>query len=364
MVKFNTLYKRSTTGKVSLWQIEVEGNKFRTISGFNCGLKVTSDFTVCEAKSYCTAEEQAIKQATSLHKKKMELGAFENIKDIDNPILFEPMLAKDFDKEGHKIKYPIGSQGKLDGVRCVIKASGMWTRKGKPLVSTPHIWNSVKPLFEIYPDLILDGELYTDKLANDFNKIISCVRKTKPTKEDIEESAKFIEFWCYDCIDEDDLGFIDRYNNLSGKYNLESYKYCKILSTFTLKNKAEVIEQFKNYIIQGYEGQILRVLNSKYENKRTSSLIKHKDFKTEEFTIITVNEGVGKLANKVGTMTIITDDEILVDCAVNGTHEYLGEIWKNRGYYIGKLATVRYFDRTPDNSLRFPKIIDLDRDDI
>lgn len=29
-MKLNKLYSRSTTGKVSTWEIEIEGNKYRT----------------------------------------------------------------------------------------------------------------------------------------------------------------------------------------------------------------------------------------------------------------------------------------------------------------------------------------------
>jgi len=121
-----TLYKRSTTGKVSEWSIEVEANKFRTISGFTDGLKITSDWTVCEGKSYNSSNEQALKQAQALHKKKKELGAFEDIKDIDQEVHFKPMLADKWGDRKNKIKYPIYSQPKLDGVRCIVKSDGMW----------------------------------------------------------------------------------------------------------------------------------------------------------------------------------------------------------------------------------------------
>lgn len=363
MVKFNTLYKRSTTGKVSTWFIEIEGNKFRTVSGFLDGLKVISDWTVCESKSYCTAEEQAIKQATSLHKKKIELGAFENINDIDNPVYFSPMLANDWDKEKIKAKFPLYSQGKLDGIRCIIKYDGMWTRKGKPIISAPHIFNAIRHVFEIYPDLILDGELFTDKLSNDFNKIVSCVRKTKPTQEDLEESARWIEYWIYDFVDAEERTFKNRTHHLeSNIFGLKEIPYIKILPTYLLKSKEEVNSQFAKYIEQGYEGQILRTPNGLYKNKRTSDLMKHKDFKTEEFTVVAVNEGVGKMANKAGTITIITNNDVLVNCAINGTHEYLGELWEKRDKLIGVQATVRFFDYTfPDLSLRFPKVIDFSR---
>jgi len=82
MVLLNTLYKRSTTGKVTQWTIEVENNCYRTISGYTDGIKTTSEWTCCEAKSYCTAEEQALKEAQAIHRKRIELGSFENINDI------------------------------------------------------------------------------------------------------------------------------------------------------------------------------------------------------------------------------------------------------------------------------------------
>ena len=108
-MKLTTLYSRSVNGKINTWFIEVQGNQFRTTSGFDDGIKTISEWTTCEAKSYCSAEEQAIKEATAMHRKKIEAGAFESIADIDNETFFEPMLAKDWHKEKAKIKYPIYS---------------------------------------------------------------------------------------------------------------------------------------------------------------------------------------------------------------------------------------------------------------
>ena len=356
-MKFKKLYKRSTTGKISEWQIFVEGNKFYTVSGFSDGLKITSDKTLCEAKSYCTAEEQAVKQATAIHKKKIELGAFENVKDIDKPILFKPMLAHDYDDYKDKIKFPLATQPKLDGVRCIIKSDGMWSRNGKEIISAPHIFESLKPLFELDSDLIFDGELYTDKLANDFNKIISCVRKTKPTQEDLEESEKWIEYHIYDLPSCDDV-FENRIKTLSA---LNLPKNCIIVATEQVDNMNDLMAYYEDYMFNGYEGQILRVMNSLYENKRSKSLLKHKSFQTEEFIILKINEGIGKLAGKVGTITVKTKDGVEVDSTVNGTHDFLADLWKRQDELVGKEVTIRYFGYTPDGSLRFPKVIDISR---
>ena len=83
-MKLSTLYSRSVNGKINTFTIHIEGNKYYTVTGFSDGVKTQSLPTVCNAKTYCTAEEQAIKEATAIHRKKMESGSFENISDIDN----------------------------------------------------------------------------------------------------------------------------------------------------------------------------------------------------------------------------------------------------------------------------------------
>jgi len=48
---------------------------------------------------------------------------------------------------------------------------------------------------------------------------------------------------------------------------------------------------------------------------------------------------------------------------VKGDFEYLAEVWKDRKKYIGTKATVKYFNRTPDDVPRFPYIIKLNREE-
>lgn len=360
-MKLPILYGRSSTGKISTWEIEYTEDSYRTISGYHGMKLVQSEWTKCEGKSYNTTAEQTEKQAKAMWTKKKKSGMFEDIKDVDKETFFEPMLAKDWEKEKHRVKYPIYSQPKLDGVRCIIKKDGMWTRNGKEIISAPHIFESVKKIFDIHPNLVLDGELYTDKLANDFNKIISCVRKTKPTPEDLEESKKWIEYWIYDYEDGNKHIYSHRLPSLNDVYNLSQYNYVKIVPTLSLDDEDQVNDMLISYLEEGYEGQILRLKDSIYENKRTKSLLKHKQFQTEEFVILGVNEGKGKLYNKVGDLVVKTKYGVEVDVPVNGSHDFLADLWNKKYELIGREATVRYFGYTEDGSLRFPKVIDIDR---
>lgn len=345
------LYKRSTTGKISMWRIEVKGNKFRTISGFSDGKKITSEWTVCESKSYCTSEEQALNQARALHKKKRDLGAFENIDDIDTPVFFKPMLAHDFEKYKTKLTYPVISQPKLDGVRAIVQESGMKSRNGKPHISAPHIRQSLENLFKENPDLVFDGELYAHKDTCDFNKIISCVRKTKPKLQDLEESKKYIQYWIYDLPSHTGT-FKERYEALK---NMNLPECCVLVESTVSPDEKNIMDLYSQYMGDGYEGQMVRVIDSVYENKRSKSLLKHKTFYDQEFTILSVNEGSGKLINKVGNMTFEIDGKKF-NAAVNGDHEYLEMLFKS-GKLVGKQATVKYFELTTDGIPRFPKVI-------
>ncbi len=355
-MKLAPLYKRSSTGKISFWQIEVEGNKFRTESGFTDGKKIISEWTECigknKGKSNSTdANKQAVQQAKALHKKKMELGAFEDIKDIDQPVFFKPMLAREMSEVD--IEFPMASQPKYDGVRCIVTSSGMQSRNGKKIISAPHILESLLPIFEVFPDLVLDGELFAEKSEEmDFNKIISCVRKTKPTEADLIESAKYIKYFVYDCPS-CDLGFIERKNYLNNLGNLPDT--IVLVPTEIVLNMDDVKKLFSQYVGVGYEGEMLRTLDGEYQNKRSKHLIKYKEFITEEFIIKDVIEGNGKLAGKVGKVVVDVNGQD-VSTAVNGDHEYLEMLFQS-GNLIGKPATVRFQDYTPDGSLRFPKVI-------
>ena len=352
---YPTLYKRSTTGKISTWYVETNNNCFRTVSGFEDGQKVTSEWTCCEGKSYNTNNQQATKEAEAMHRKRTETSYWEDITKIDTPVYFKPMLANDWFDYKDKIQYPIHSQPKLDGIRCIVRADGMWTRNGKQIISAPHIFEALKPLFEADNDLILDGELYADKTVADFNTIISCVRKTKPTAADLKTSSQCIKYHIYDLPSANGT-FRDRFfNNLIKMYDTLP-KCCVLVKTIVCRNEKEVDILYSDCIEGGYEGQILR-LEKEYENKRSKNLLKRKEFTDAEFTILGVIEGKGNLTGKVGKMQFEIDGKPF-ESAINGTWEYLEELFK-RNDLIGKKATVKYFELTADGIPRFPKVIEI-----
>jgi len=365
-MKLETIYKKTKTGATQEWTIEVVGNKYRTHSGQVGGQITTNEWTIVYGKNEgklneTTDKEQAIKEAVAKRTKKLESGYFENVKDINKQQYFEPMLAAKWEDCKDKVTYPIYSQAKLDGIRCVVTKDGMFSRNGKPILSAPHIIDSLRNLFLVNPDLILDGELYCDKFANDFNKIVSLVKKTKPTDADLKESKKYIEYHIYD-LPSSDKNFVHRAYDLGILFEtyLEMGKYCRIVQTYKVDDEKAVEELYGGYVEAGYEGQMLRI-DGKYENKRSKNLLKHKSFVDDEYTILDIVEGEGNRTGTAGYMVFETIDGKSFKSNVKGTWDETAEMLKSKKKLIGKQATIKYFNLTPDGIPRFPYVINIDR---
>ena len=375
MITYAKLYQKDQTGKIRYWYMQQNGSCYRSISGIQGRedtSEQTSNWTCIEngknlgKVNETTAEEQTRLTIERTYTIRKEQGYAEDLKDAGKKF-FQPMLAaKYFGLKKKQIdeifRDHVYIQPKLDGIRCIVTKDGMFSRHGKEIISAPHIRKSLDKVFERYPDLILDGELYNHDLNEDFNQIISLARKTKPTEEDLKMSEQKIQYWIYDLPSCPEV-FHSRSWELARlwfEFEKEFDRYCVCVETHLVTSDEEVQHRLEDYLDHGYEGAIVR-LNKPYENKRTNSLLKVKKFEDEEFRIVDIEEGRGNLAGKAGRIIVDVDGK-RVSAGLKFSHDDAAEIWRNRGKYIGKLATVKYFNRTPDGSLRFPKCIQIDRE--
>ena len=370
LIKLPTLFKRDTTGKIRMWEVEYAETDIagsdrhssagtRTISGLVDGQKVTSDWNMSTPKNVgkvneTTSLSQAKAEAQALWDKRIEKEYFENVADVDSYERFKPMLAHDYTKRPQSEGW---SQPKLDGIRCVVDKNGMWTRSGKPINSCPHIWESLKGYMEQNPHHILDGELYNHELKADFNKIISLVRKTKSTQADIDEAKSLVEYHVYDMFDTSskDMKFVNRVKQAYWANN----DFVKIVSTDWCENQDQLDEQYSSYMEQGYEGQMVRN-DASYDNKRSKNLLKRKQFITEEFDVIQVLEGKGNWSGYAKRFILRDKAGKEFGSGVRGQQAQLKELWEmlNTTKGMPNWATCRYFELTPDGVPRFPVIID------
>ena len=354
-MRLPTLYKRDTNGNVREWTIEFNEEATRTIAGIKDGNLVTSGWKVTEAKNEgkanaTTLAEQAQKEAEAEWKKKSEKEYFEDIKLIDSYDKFKPMLAHDYTKRPQSNGY---SQPKLDGIRCIARKDGLYTRQGKAITTCDHIFLALQPYFKENPNDVLDGELYNHQLKADFNKITSLVRKVKPSEEEQAECFKLVEYHIYDLAGDEWEGFSFEDRNI----HLESQNFeapLVFVETEYCNTQEELDSKYAEYTEAGYEGQMVRN-NTPYENKRSKNLLKRKEFITEEFEVVEVLEGSGNWAGYAKHF-ILTDGKETFKSGVRGNQATLKALLEQE--VKPNWVTCRYFERTVDNIPRFPVVID------
>ncbi len=378
MTQRPTIFKRDSKGKVREWRMEIDGNKYRTIAGLQDGQQVTSEWTVVEGKNVGRANEttpelQAISEVESHYEKKLKVDYHESLDNIDVAKIYKPMLAKKWDDRKAKIDYSgvVHVQPKLDGIRCIAMKEGLFSRTGKPIVSVPHIYKALAPIFEKYPDAVFDGELYNHNLRDDFNSIVSMVRKAKPTADDFKLAKDVVQYHIYDfpSMGADDFSVrFDKLVEILLAYKtihvdsspLTSNDSIQIVDTFLCNDEETVDLRYAEALAQGFEGGIIRI-DGPYEQKRSSLLLKRKDFEDDEFEIVGIEEGSGNWSGhaKVCVYTIpgVTDNVPYADlpkATIQGSRDYTLHVLENIDSYIGKQVTVQYFNLTPDGIPRFP----------
>ena len=357
MKSFPTLFSRTSTGATQQWSVIVEGNTFYVIAGQLNGKLVTSEPTVCEGKNIgranqTTPEEQALSEAQSKWEKKLKTGYTQDIDKIDDCTAYvEPMLAKKY--EDVEFSFPVYTQPKLDGMRCIVRKDGMWSRTGKKIVCAPHIYNALKPLFAQDPLLIFDGELFCDKFKNDFNSIISLAKQTKPTKEDLDKSEASLQYWVYDLPSSEEV-FSNR--NAELKKLLPKHKSIVMVDTALVNDQEELDAKYQEYLADGQEGQMIRT-DDVYQNKRSKFLLKRKEFVDDEFKILDITEGKGNRSGMFGRARLVTSSGIEFEANARGNEQFYVDLLKNKKNYIGEMATVRYQNMTPDGKPRFGVIV-------
>ena len=266
------------------------------------------------------------------------------------PMLAYPVSAKPID-----YSKPTFIQPKLDGVRCVIQYDAgvvtAYSRTGKEWKNIEHIKLNLYRFFDKFPNVILDGELYNHDLRDNFEKIISLVRKTKPTAEDRVEASRLTQFHCYDIIDET-LPFDQRIEFVNQSLMLIGSSI-HTLDTIMVIGEDGAQSVHKSNLKKGYEGSIVRT-NDTYACKRSHNLRKFKDFHDAEAEITGWVEGKGKRIGTIGKFTAVDSEGNQFGMPVMDKFKYLQDNFEEMKTWLGETATFTYFERTKANSYRHP----------
>lgn len=367
MTDLPTLYKKTSTGAIQTWKIEVDGSTLVTTYGQQGGkLQVARD-TISVGKNIgksneTTSEEQAELEAAAQWEKKKKKGYNESADQasfglVDESVItggINPMLAHSYAKQGHKITWPAFVQPKLDGHRCIAMHVGdtwtLWSRTRKPITGVPHIIAALNAS-DTANNLVLDGELYNHDYRDKFEELTSFIRQ--PVAKDGHE---VVQYWVYDTAFNGT--FLQRQQFVSEAAN-EVGEPLVFVPTELINSEDEMREKFSDYLADGFEGLMVRNASSPYEGKRSYSLQKVKEFDDSEFKIVDVEEGRGKLAGR-GIFVCEAQNGERFSVKMKGKLADL-DLAKLR-QDVGKILTVQYQGLTAYGMPRFPVGIRLRQD--
>jgi DNA ligase-1 len=370
MIKnFPTLYSKNNDGSIQQWNISVKDNiiikKYGKING---KIQETKD-EINAGKNIgkvneTSPEEQALSEAQSQWEKKLKSGYCQTEAEarqgkVDKEFITggaEVMLAHRFKDHESKIIYPCYSQSKLDGHRCACVVNNgkctLWSRTRKPITSVPHI---IKVMEATFPNesIVLDGELYNHAYKNNFEEITSFIRSQNP-----KPGYEVVQYHVYDLID-DSLTFEERTEKIQ-KIKFAGSKVVKV-ETRKVNNVEELMDLFEKDLAGGWEGSMVRNAQSLYKHGRSYDLQKIKLFSDDEFEIIGVKNGKGRMVDcAIFICRTKTGNEF--SCKMEGSLGNLKKYLINPEIVIGKQITVKFQNLTSDGLPRFPVGVRVEED--
>jgi DNA ligase-1 len=250
--------------------------------------------------------------------------------------LSSPMLASTYDGSQDINGWYMSE--KLDGVRCIWNGNSLFSRNGNKFYPPDFF-------IEKFPkNLMLDGELFMDR--NSFQDTVSIVKK-----QDQNDGWKKIKFLVFDGP-EIKGKFIRRLEVLERELKNCSSPFLELHKLGICKGDEDLKEKMKEITSMKGEGVILRDPNSLYENRRTKTMLKVKEFHDAEAIVIAIHKGTGRLENLMGAIECVKNDGIVFRIGTG-----FSDNERRHPPKIGTVVTFRYFELTKDNVPRFPSFI-------
>ncbi len=324
---------------------------------------------------------------------------------------FLPMLAQTFNpddatsaatatatgsRKKKVITFPCFVQPKLDGLRCVSYAThggvALQSRTGAFFTGLPAIAAALRPYLSQHPNIVIDGELYTDQMP--FEELAGLIKKKKITDSDVERLKK-VKYHVYDIYDRTlpDMPYSERLAVLasavrrcgcvandtfhsggthstagaatasarmlrSAATTVVATEEAAAMVVLVRTEKVAVLADFRRlfaeFVEAGYEGIMLRNAAGIYcANYRSNDLQKYKEFMEDEYRIIDFTQGEGRDAGAVIWVCETADGKVF-SVRPRGTLNQRHDWFNDGDSYIGKNLTVIYQELTEEGKPRFP----------
>jgi DNA ligase 1 len=276
------------------------------------------------------------------------------------------LLAHKYEDKGKKnVSDPTGwwCSEKFDGYRAVWNGKEFVSRTGNKY-NTPEWFSSIMP-----PNIALDGELWIGREKKDFENCGVIRHKTITEEIDKQWKDRNIKFKVFDMPASTDAfeGRMKEIANIVKQrakyvkafqlpyYPLEATKQTKI------KDDAHLQKMFINIVKKGGEGLMLRKPNSKYEHKRSRTLLKMKPVHDAEAVIIGYKLGAGKYKGMLGSFQCHLQKNPKIKFYISGMDDAIRKSYKTT-HPIGTVITFQYNETTSKGVPRFARYIRIRND--
>lgn len=360
--------------RIRQWRSKVEGSTIHTYYGDVGGKQVHTSREASPKNigksNHRTAREQAILEHEARIAKKMEREGYRrSLEEAKaSPVRF-PMLAKRYRKRKKKVRWNDIhlAQPKLDGVRaCYYSRDGephLYSRKDSRWENLEHLEEELSQLLD--GSFYVDGEIWHPDL--EFRQISGLVKKkqTIELEDGTEVSTSDLEYHIYDIVD---LGTslknqpmifrkagLEEMEGRAHRLGREKYEHLQFVETVPVRSEEDLEDVTSSWVLEGYEGAILRLAHGLYEfDRRSNYLLKVKSFQDDEFRVVGYTTGKGRFEGCV-IWRCETEEGETFTCVPKGSLEEKKRLYKEAPKHVGKLLKVQFFERDHITGVpRFP----------
>ncbi|HEY8365682.1 MAG TPA: hypothetical protein VIL57_00915 [Bacteroidia bacterium] len=272
---------------------------------------------------------------------------------------FKLLLAPNELPQVANIRYPVYVSPKMDGFRCVYYKGQLWSRQGIPIANQNLI--SYFSSLQGIKDYVLDGELYLH--GTSFQNLSKVLRnETLPL-------PKGLKFVLFDCIEvssweaqECKKPYVRRLSDLRVVVNtLADRKKIIDVAQDKVETSKDLVDLYKQYLKDGYEGAMVRDMDGYYKWKRVTvksgEVLKLKPKENLDVTVESIYDGEGKYAGMAGGFTFSFNGNS-VRCGSGLTDLDRKAMAESPNDFVGKMAEIEYMEETDEGkSLRHPVFV-------
>lgn len=286
------------------------------------------------------------------------------------------------DKLISKIKFPAIIQKKEDGMRfnAIVKDGKVEfrSRNGKQI---DLLGNLEKEFLDMAGnmDIVYDGELLIKKDGEVLDRHTGNGILNKATKGTItKQEAELVHAVVWDRIPYTffivglcNVGYDVRYGLLCHDLSIVNTTRIQLTESSYVNSLEEAKEIFNEYLMQGYEGVVIKDKSSFWEDKRSKSQIKMKAgyagdeaVKDCDLLCVGVQTGTGKYADMIGSLQCQSSDGIVTVSVGSGFNDADRKLPHED--YLDKIITVKYTGKIKNKqgkeSLFLPVFVEIRND--